>query len=161
MLLARLILEIIHAGRVCSQLLCCNRPAVVNGMPACRDNVSTAKAFLQATARGYEYAATHPEEAAKILCNEVAKDTASHPLPTPLDPDMVLQSQHMLSEVRAPPPAARCGPAAHAVHSRLSVVSWRSCCAAMHSSARSMLQQVLKATEQQPETGPLVRACSC
>ena len=66
-----------------------------------RDNASTAKAFLQATAKGYEYAASHPEEAAEILCSEVAKDTSSQPLPTPLDPDMVLQSQQLLSEVCA------------------------------------------------------------
>ena len=66
-----------------------------------RDNASTAKAFLQATAKGYEYAASHPEEAAQCLCQAVEKDTAEHPLPSPLDPEMVLQSQQMLSKVRS------------------------------------------------------------
>ena len=91
----------------------------------CRDNASTAKAFLQATAKGYEYAASHPEEAAKILCSEVARDTSSQPLPTPLDPDMVLQSQQILSEVRAPDNISivSLSPVRHRVCSLLSIVS--------------------------------------
>lgn len=57
------------------------------------------RSFLAATAKGYQYAATHPAEAAEILCAEVAADTAgTKPLPGPLDPDMVLQSQQQISQ---------------------------------------------------------------
>ena len=48
--------------------------------------------------RGFEYAAAHPDEAAKILCSAVARDTADAPLPEPLDLDMVKQSQRLLSK---------------------------------------------------------------
>lgn len=48
--------------------------------------------FLAATAKGYEYAAQHPEEAAEILCQSVT-DTA-------FDKDMVKESMQLLSQVR-------------------------------------------------------------
>lgn len=37
-------------------------------------NPDLARAFLAATARGYDYAAQHPDEAAELLCAEVAAD---------------------------------------------------------------------------------------
>ena len=48
--------------------------------------------FLAATARGYEYAARHPAEAAELLC-QTASDTA-------LDKEMVKESMQLLSQVR-------------------------------------------------------------
>ncbi|KAF6254748.1 NMT1/THI5 like-domain-containing protein [Scenedesmus sp. NREL 46B-D3] len=54
------------------------------------------RSFLAATARGYEWAAAHPKEAAALLCAEVAADAAAPggaPLPEGLDPAMVEQSQ--------------------------------------------------------------------
>lgn len=44
--------------------------------------------FLSATARGYEYAAEHPEEAAQILLDAVPE----------LDPELVLESQKFLAD---------------------------------------------------------------
>lgn len=51
------------------------------------------KAFLAATAKGYAWAAAQPAEAAALLVSAVAKDTATKPLPTPLDGVMVAKSQ--------------------------------------------------------------------
>lgn len=62
------------------------------------------KPFLAATARGYEYAAAHPEEAAQLLCQQVAADydaakqPGAVPLPEPLDPAMVAASQQVVSK---------------------------------------------------------------
>lgn len=66
---------------------------------ALRERSQVVGAFLQATARGYKYAAEHPEEAAEMLCSLAASDYASNPLPTPLDSEMVKASQLKLSQV--------------------------------------------------------------
>ena len=50
--------------------------------------------FLAATAKGYEYAAQHPEEAAEMLC-QCANDTA-------FDKEMVKESMQLLAQVRLP-----------------------------------------------------------
>lgn len=51
------------------------------------------RAFLSATARGFEFAAAHPETAAEQLLAEVAEDTQDAPLPTPLEPELVRRAQ--------------------------------------------------------------------
>ena len=48
----------------------------------------TAKAFLAAIAKGYEFAIEHPEEAAEILCQEVPE----------LDKELVVASQKYLAD---------------------------------------------------------------
>ena len=53
-----------------------------------KENPDTAKAFLAATAKGYEYAISNPEDAAKILCTEVPE----------LDEKLVLESQKWLAD---------------------------------------------------------------
>ena len=58
----------------------------------CRQHSETLHKFLAATAKGYEYAAQHPEEAAELLC-QTATDTA-------FDKDMVKESMQLLSQVR-------------------------------------------------------------
>lgn len=57
----------------------------------CRQHSETLQKFLAATAKGYEFAAQHPEEAAELLC-QTASDTA-------LDKEMVKESMQMLSQV--------------------------------------------------------------
>lgn len=52
-----------------------------------------ARDFMHVTKEGFEWAANNPDAAAEILCLEVAKDYAHAPLPTPLDADMVAESQ--------------------------------------------------------------------
>jgi ABC-type nitrate/sulfonate/bicarbonate transport system substrate-binding protein len=53
--------------------------------------------FLAATARGYEWGAAHPAEAAALLLAEVERDTAPAnggvPLPAPLKLDMLVKAQ--------------------------------------------------------------------
>jgi ABC-type nitrate/sulfonate/bicarbonate transport system substrate-binding protein len=58
------------------------------------------RSFLAATAKGYEFAAEHPAEAAQLLCAEVAADVAKagKGLPEPLNPAMVAQSQELISQ---------------------------------------------------------------
>lgn len=75
----------------------------------CREHASAARSFLQATAKGFEWAASHPDEAAQLLVQAVAKDTKADPLPEPLDLDMVKESQRLLSKVL---PGTQC----HASH---------------------------------------------
>ncbi|KAL2918048.1 hypothetical protein HK105_202462 [Polyrhizophydium stewartii] len=53
--------------------------------------------FLAATAKGFQFAAAHPDEAAAILVDLVAADTAALPLPTPLDPEMVRDSARLIA----------------------------------------------------------------
>ncbi|GMH43533.1 hypothetical protein BSKO_11455 [Bryopsis sp. KO-2023] len=55
------------------------------------------KKFMDASKRGYEFAAKNPTEAADILVTEVEKDYAAVPLPTPLEKEMVCESQAYLS----------------------------------------------------------------
>ena len=57
------------------------------------------RAFLAATARGYEWAAQNPSEAAQILLRQVQQDFKDTPLPEPLDYEHVLQSQRLVSKV--------------------------------------------------------------
>ena len=66
---------------------------------ACRGHTKDAKAFLAATARGYEWAAENPREAAQILVQQVQQDFRDTPLPEPLDAAMVEQSQALVSKV--------------------------------------------------------------
>ena len=51
------------------------------------ENPDTVKAFLRAVKKGYEYAVEHPDEAAKILCEEVPE----------LDSDLVAASAEFLA----------------------------------------------------------------
>jgi len=51
------------------------------------------RAFLSATAQGFEFAAAHPEVAAEQFLSAVSKAYASCPLPEPLDKDMVKEAQ--------------------------------------------------------------------
>ena len=65
--------------------------AISQAMTACRNQRESVRKFLAATAKGYEYAARHPEEAAALLCQTAAD--------TPLDKEMVTESMHVLSQV--------------------------------------------------------------
>jgi len=51
------------------------------------------RAFLTASAEGFQYAAAHPEAAAEQLLAAVNKEYTSCPLPEPLDLDMVKEAQ--------------------------------------------------------------------
>ena len=60
---------------------------------------ATTKAFLAATARGFAFAAEHPEEAASLF---FALASAENPgLPTPLDADMCARSARYLAAKKA------------------------------------------------------------
>lgn len=65
-------------------------------------NPDLVRTFLAATAKGFEYAAQNPDEAADILVSEVLADTEQGakpcPLPEPLKPDMVRLSQQMIGQ---------------------------------------------------------------
>ncbi|MDN5314167.1 MAG: hypothetical protein PWP10_2914 [Clostridiales bacterium] len=63
-------------------------PVLASSNKYLEENSETAKKFLEATARGYEYAIENPEEAAKILV-EAAEE---------LDPELVEASQKWLSD---------------------------------------------------------------
>lgn len=54
----------------------CYSPVLAAHPQTLDQNPDVVKAFLAATARGYEYAAEHPAEAAELLCAEVAADLA-------------------------------------------------------------------------------------
>lgn len=54
--------------------------------------------FLAASAEGYKFAAENPEEAARLFFDAVEEQTADQPLPTPLDLDMVIESQKYISK---------------------------------------------------------------
>lgn len=62
-------------------------PVIIAGNEFLEENPDTAKAFLQALTKGYEYAIENPEEAADILCEAVPE----------LDKDLVLASQQYLA----------------------------------------------------------------
>lgn len=49
------------------------------------------RAFLAATAKGYQYAAQHPEEAAEQMCKTVTEEK--------LDAELVKESMQMLGQV--------------------------------------------------------------
>lgn len=63
-------------------------PVIIAGNKFLEENPETAKAFLEAVAKGYEYAIENPEEAANILCDAVPE----------LDKELVLASQQYLAE---------------------------------------------------------------
>ncbi|MCR4963071.1 MAG: ABC transporter substrate-binding protein [Firmicutes bacterium] len=62
-------------------------PLLIAGNAFLEENPEAAKAFLAATAKGYQFAAENPEEAADILC-EAAPE---------LNQELVLKSQNILS----------------------------------------------------------------
>jgi len=51
------------------------------------------RAFLAASAKGFEFAAAQPEAAAEQLVQAVEKMYAGSPLPEPLDKEMVKAAQ--------------------------------------------------------------------
>ena len=67
-------------------------PVIISGNKFLEDNPETAKAFLGALQKGYEFAIEHPEEAAEILCKAAPE----------LDEELVLASQkYLASEYKA------------------------------------------------------------
>jgi ABC-type nitrate/sulfonate/bicarbonate transport system substrate-binding protein len=63
-------------------------PVIISGNRFLEQNPETAKAFLKAVQKGYEYAIANPEEAAEILC-EAAPE---------LDKELVVASQKYLAD---------------------------------------------------------------
>ncbi len=63
-------------------------PVIISGNEFLEEKPDTAKAFMEAVSKGYEYAVENPEEAASILC-EYAPE---------LDAELVLASQEYLSK---------------------------------------------------------------
>lgn len=78
----------------------CFSPVLAAHPQTLASNPDMVKAFLAATARGYEYAAQNAAEAAQLLCAEVAADVAKagKPLPEPLEPEMVAASQQLIGQ---------------------------------------------------------------
>ena len=62
-------------------------PVIISNSDWLKNNDENAKAFLEATKKGYEFAIENPDEAADILCKEVPE----------LDPELVKKSQNWLS----------------------------------------------------------------
>ena len=63
-------------------------PVIISGNKFLEENPETAKAFLGALQKGYEYAIQNPEEAAEILCKAAPE----------LEKELVLASQQYLAE---------------------------------------------------------------
>ena len=63
-------------------------PVIIAGNKFLEQNPDTAKAFLSALSKGYQYAMEHPEEAADILCKAAPE----------LDKELVLASQNYLKD---------------------------------------------------------------
>ena len=63
-------------------------PVLISGNRFLEENPDTAKAFLSALSKGYQYAMEHPEEAADILCKAAPE----------LDKELVLASQNYLKD---------------------------------------------------------------
>lgn len=63
-------------------------PVIIANTDFLETDAETAKAFLDATRQGYEYAIENPEDAAQILCKQVPE----------LDEDMVKESQIWLAD---------------------------------------------------------------
>ena len=63
-------------------------PVIISGNKFLKENPDTAKAFLGALQKGYEFAIENPEEAAEILCKAAPE----------LDAELVLASQKYLAE---------------------------------------------------------------
>ncbi|KXZ43661.1 hypothetical protein GPECTOR_83g273 [Gonium pectorale] len=72
-------------------------PLLVAHPDTVRDKADLVRSFLAATARAYEWAAAHPAEAAEVFLAAVAEEHAAAPLPKPLDPELVRQSQAYLA----------------------------------------------------------------
>ena len=63
-------------------------PVIISGNQFLEKNPDTAKAFLSALSKGYQYAIEHPEEAADILCKAAPE----------LDKELVIASQKYLAK---------------------------------------------------------------
>ena len=63
-------------------------PVIISGNEFLEKNPETAKAFLEAVSRGYEFAMENPEEAAEILCSAAPE----------LDKELVAASQKYLAD---------------------------------------------------------------
>ena len=63
-------------------------PVIIAGNRFLEENPETAKAFMEAASKGYEFAIQNPEEAAEILCNAAPE----------LDYELVLASQKYLAD---------------------------------------------------------------
>ncbi|MBQ8857033.1 MAG: ABC transporter substrate-binding protein [Lachnospiraceae bacterium] len=63
-------------------------PVIISGNKFLEENPDTAKAFLSALTKGYEFAIENPEEAADILCNAAPE----------LDKELVVASQQYLAD---------------------------------------------------------------
>ncbi|MDO5016045.1 MAG: ABC transporter substrate-binding protein [Eubacteriales bacterium] len=63
-------------------------PIIIANDKFLEEQPDLAKAFMRATAKGYNYAIEHPDEAAKILCDAVPE----------LDPELVKASQEWLKD---------------------------------------------------------------
>lgn len=63
-------------------------PVIISGNKFLEENPDTAKAFLSAVSKGYEFAIENPEEAADILCKAAPE----------LDKELVLASQQYLAD---------------------------------------------------------------
>lgn len=62
-------------------------PVIISGNKFLEENPATAKAFMEALSKGYQYAMEHPEEAADILCKAAPE----------LDKELVVASQKYLA----------------------------------------------------------------
>lgn len=63
-------------------------PVIISGNQFLEENPDTAKSFLEALSKGYEFAIENPEEAADILCHAAPE----------LDKELVLASQQYLAD---------------------------------------------------------------
>ena len=63
-------------------------PVIIAGNEFLEENPDTAKAFMEAVSKGYQYAIENPEEAAQILCDAVPE----------LDAELVKASQEYLAD---------------------------------------------------------------
>lgn len=63
-------------------------PVIIAGNDFLEENPDTAKAFMEALSKGYQYAMEHPEDAADILCKAAPE----------LDKELVVASQKYLTE---------------------------------------------------------------
>ena len=63
-------------------------PVIISGNKFLEENPDTAKAFMSALSKGYQYAMENPEEAADILCKAAPE----------LDKELVLASQNYLKD---------------------------------------------------------------
>ena len=63
-------------------------PVIISGNKFLEENPDTAKAFMSALSKGYQYAIENPEDAADILCKAAPE----------LDKELVVASQKYLTE---------------------------------------------------------------